>query len=1591
MALDSDVRRTLAKARRELLDLTTRNRLLNTSRSRARSSRLEIIDELSSEVFRRLVTDAKGMSFLPRPDSDEIASSDQLLLPQPEEDSERGAARHIDDKLQTALDSEQLQKRLLKLYYDARTFEEEQGVNILYLALGFLKWYEDANSDKERYAPLLLIPVSLTRTNAVTRFRLRYTGDDITTNLSLQARIQADFGLDLPDVPDIDDLDPTGYFRAVRDAVASQERWEVLENDIVLWFFSFAKFLMYRDLESECWPEDVTLEKRPLIQALLGEGFQGDPPLFRDSERLDHVLNPRDTFHVLDADSSQAVVIEEVRRGRNLVIQGPPGTGKSQTIANMIAAAVQAGKTVLFVAEKMAALEVVERRLDNIGLRDMCLELHSHKANKRAVLQDLERTLRLGEPSVADVDGHCEELIECRDRLNEYLRVLHTPVEPCGKTPYQVVGELVRLRAAGVRPPQFTLRSPRTWTDQDFRRRRDLLVDLVRRVEDIGIPKTSPWYGVGLDRVLPTDVDRLMSRLKELEERLERLRNAANELSSLFSIDAPKDVNGVSTVARLARHLALAPRMDRSSIGRQVWDDQRSQIDDLINAGRCLSEARAALEGVVTEEAWDSDWRSTRRALAAHGRSWLRWLYPSYRKAQTKLREFLREEPPRSLSDRLALVDRLMSAQRARSVVRDETSQALGKQAFGKLWAGEDSDWTALAGICEWETQCRESGIDVPFRKILAGLSEIPDLQRPLAAIRRDLKPAVEELRGILKSLRFDLPAGLGSEDVILTPLDRLIEKVRQWLDAPESLSKWVAYNVRRRKLETLGLGELMSEIDSGDTNACEAVARFELAYFEEIIRDVFDRETLLSEFSRSSYEELLERFRKLDARRIEVARQEVAMAHYRRVPTSSSEVGEIGLVRREIEKKRRHLPIRKLLTQAGRAIQAIKPVFMMSPISVAQYLEPGCLEFDLLLIDEASQVQPVDALGAVARARQLVVVGDSKQLPPTRFFSRMLSDEGDTESDQDLRTGDLESILGLCCAQNMPQRMLSWHYRSRHHSLIAVSNHEFYDNRLYVFPSPGDPGPGRGLLFHYIADGVFDRGKSATNRIEARRVAEAVMEHARRRPGQTLGVGAFSVAQRDAILDELELLRRDDPSLEPFFANSSPEPFFVKNLENIQGDERDVIFISVGYGKDSDGYMAMNFGPLSNDGGERRLNVLITRARDCCMVYSSIRAEDIDLNRARARGARALKAFLKYAETGMLDTGTFYRDEHDSEFERQVARAIAAHGYDVHAQVGVAGFFIDLAIVDPDAPGRYLLGVECDGASYHSARWARDRDRLRQAVLEARGWKIHRVWSTDWFQRPESELQRLLEALEEAKAAMANREVASHSPSVRLHVPDRSSIERTECTTVECRTQPGCPTEPYIVAAFRVKTTREIHELPTRELARVVAKIIEIEGPIHREEVARRVTQLWGLQRTGSRIRKAVDQAIRTLTNGAVRVLDGDFLASVRAANCPVRDRSEVAYSSIRKPEMLPPVEIRKAMIAIVQVHVGIRPAEAMVEAARLFGFKSTSSKLRQVMEREIEALVSSRILERRNGKLYFRGEAKERMSGGRAVPSSI
>jgi len=635
----------------------------------------------------------------------------------------------------------------------------------------------------------------------------------------------------------------------------------------------------------------------------------------------------------------------------------------------------------------------------------------------------------------------------------------------------------------------------------------------------------------------------------------------------------------------------------------------------------------------------------------------------------------------------------------------------------------------------------------------------------------------------------------------------------------------------------------------------------------------------------------------------------------------------------------------------------------MMSPLSIATFLPPGRVEFDLVIFDEASQVKPVDAFGAILRGKQLVVVGDTRQLPPTTFFDSAI-DADDDESE--LVTSDLESILGLCYLQGMPSRMLRWHYRSRHESLITVSNHEFYEDKLVIFPSPDLGKAEVGLVFHHLPDTVYGRAKSRANLKEASRVAEAVMQHARTKPDQSLGVAAFSSSQMRAILDQLEILRRQDLSCEGFFRSHPNEPFFVKNLENVQGDERDAIFISVGYGRTAEGLISMNFGPLNRQGGERRLNVLITRARRRCEVFTNLTADDIDLRRSNAWGVRALKRYLEYAQTGNLHLPVTTQAEPESPFEEAVAAELRRLGYQVECQVGSAGFSIDLAIIDEDRPGRYVLGIECDGASYHSAQSARDRDRLRQGVLENLGWTIHRVWSTDWFQNQRRELARLVNSIEVAKAHMGTRSASRVAAQAAIAQSTARPIERIKAPN---QRKAAFSVQPYRMAKLRVAPLHcELHEVPRDRMTRWIRLVVDVESPMHKEELARRIAGATGVKRIGHRIQCAFDIAVAYAVKKRMIAKRGPFLWTRGEKELTLRRRGSLPPVA-RKIEYIAPEELALAVTEAVTASFGMRRENIPPEVCRVLGFRRISEGMRKY----VDALVNKMV---KQGHLVSQGE---------------
>lgn len=530
----------------------------------------------------------------------------------------------------------------------------------------------------------------------------------------------------------------------------------------------------------------------------------------------------------------------------------------------------------------------------------------------------------------------------------------------------------------------------------------------------------------------------------------------------------------------------------------------------------------------------------------------------------------------------------------------------------------------------------------------------------------------------------------------------------------------------------------------------------------------------MLMQFSGVTHADIRKRFIELDNEVIKLNGEKCAFSISQRLVPAGNGKGAVGtwtedaVLSNEIAKQKRHIPIRQLINRAGKALIALKPCFMMGPLSAAQYLEAGKHKFDLVVMDEASQLKPEEALGAVARGNQLIVVGDPKQLPPTSFFDKMTTD-GTGNPDEDSAVEEAESILDVCSLIFQPVHRLRWHYRSQHHSLIAFSNRYFYNERpLIIFPSPHGHSNGLGIRSHYFPEGLYEGYR---NKVEAVKVADAVIAHFRNFPEHSLGVVTLNLSQRDLIEEEIDRRLKVYPQAQEYMGRWKDQgyPFFIKNLENVQGDERDVIYISTTYGRRPDGRFIMNFGPINKEQGWRRLNVLFTRAKKRVELFTSMSPSDIRIEQGTPRGVKALKDYLVYARDGLLEAPEITGKSFDSEFEVSVAGMLINKGYEVVPQLGVAGFFIDLAVRHPARPGDFLACIECDGATYHSGLSVRDRDRLRQEVLERLGWdgKIYRIWSTDWFKDPKRQLEKLLGFLDKLKELTPPLAVVEVAPEI--------------------------------------------------------------------------------------------------------------------------------------------------------------------------------------------------------------------------------
>ena len=1725
-----DPKDRLARWQRKLLDLSLRNNLLNFRASK-KSLKLDAPDPSGLED---LMSDAKDIKLLPRPDlMDGIDPRSQAIHESRERESlRRQFALDALKRREVFIDlsKDELESRMVELYRNARTTLQEGGANTLFLALGFLTWNR-ADKEEARYrAPLILIPVALSRRSVRSGFTMALHDDEPRFNPTLIEMLRQDFQLNLgiaeDELPrDEAGLDIAKVWKAVSVAVKDIKGWEVSE-EVVLGTFSFAKYLMWVDLTQRT----DQLRQSPVVKHLIDTPRDPYPSssVFPSPRILDKDYGPEQTFCPLPADSSQLSAVMAAARGKDFVLIGPPGTGKSQTISNLIAQCLAEGKRVLFVSEKIAALDVVYRRLREVGLGEFCLELHSSKARKADVLAQLKSSWEArGEVDTEVWQQAAERLKRTRDELNVYVERLHRR-HGNGRSIYDAIGAVTNGEDVAVLPLSWPSHAAHSQQDTE------LLREVVDRLEvnatavgaealahgpfqDIGHADWSPTWQQGvieaarqllpvcaellaayehfrgvtrlpavsltrrarvsiasLARCLPhaagrdwrfalaPDAGATVARLLEGNGLLQKHGELSAQLSSGWAPAVRASASKAAELLKLRREAHASLPAAWSSFALETLRKGTGMLEELHRLERSLSVRYA--EGVEQLNVYQLARDYTKAAKALWPLSWL-----GKRKVSQQLEAVVAGQGEPKVADDLAklvairdkrqelekldaadelagvwrglksrqdvlkaaalLQDALKAARASGSWTLDglePLSAGRGGDSLASdvkqlerlahldaqlaefrtldgstdgLWQGLEADVPALEaaiaftgalsdlrtagampekfdlvaqGACgprlakDHATLKEREGVETK----LAGLDDLKTVcsavwkkletdqeevaravafQRSIAAAVANLATGPEDVAQVCRALEQLVTEGNALLDVAgpvaaagnayLEALGRLqpgidllasrgsftVEGVSGYSDADvaqlksrveaiiaseHKLNAWCAWRKVSHQAMALGLNPIVAALTNGVLTPSEVRRAFETNYCRWWLNAVVDSEHVIRSFVSAEHERRISDFRALDKRFTDLTKAWLRANLCKGLPAPDdvTRSSEWGFLKHEITKKRAHKPLRELMSNIPTALTKLTPCLLMSPLSIAQYLAADAEPFDVVVFDEASQIPVWDAIGAIARGKQVVMVGDPKQLPPTNFFDRAES----SLDDEDVE-GDMESILDECMGATLPTLNLDWHYRSRNESLIAFSNHRYYGGRLVTFPSPVTED--RAVSFHYVK-GTYEKGGARVNKAEAKALVADIVKRLKS-PGfkeskLTIGVVTFNTEQQKLIEDLLDEERRQDPGLEPYFAESELEPLFVKNLESVQGDERDIMYFSITFGPDGSGAVSMNFGPMNRTGGERRLNVAVTRARHELRVFSTLRGDQMDLSRTQAIGVRDLKHFLEFAERGsraLLEASAGSLGGFDSPFEEAVAGALASRGWTLHTQVGASAFRVDLAVVHPDAPGCYLAGIECDGATYHRSATARDRDMLREQVLRGLGWEVLRIWSTDWWVNANGTLDRVCKQLNELlvvsramRAAEAERAAAGAEARDAI---EKAMAEAAPQPKADAATKPSGDAPPSAsqapgearqevdeVYARRVAVPSEHEHAVERlyaecdptsavevldpdaffdraydeRLQAMVACVVEQEGPILDLALSRRISRAHGWQRTGNRIQERVEEVARRL-----------------------------------------------------------------------------------------------------------------------------
>lgn len=1390
----------LDRWKKSLIDFSKRNQLLFF---KPRPTLTVNFENKADDIFKKIILESKSLALIEQikafntddfgavpMDPDELEPGmtlDDIGMDEPALDPT--VSHDFDNALQTDKDRKSLDQSLAKLKTRSTASLQEQGVNILYFALYFLNWNDSISTeDSETFykSPLLLVPAHISRKGLNGDFTVSAIEDEIRINPTLAYKLSRDYDLDLYQFEDelnnCEDLEEfQELIEKIRNFISdAHAKWQI-DDEAAISLFSFAKLSLYKDLEVN----EEKIINHQVIRQISGE-ILSEREMKKDldlkylvkANEIDMKLDPHQSNQILDADSSQEEAVYAAKAGASFVIQGPPGTGKSQTIANIIAESLSQNKKILFVSEKKAALEVVINRLKASNLDKYCLELHNSQKKKSEVIDSLRTSLE--DIKNLAMDNPREEFIEDINKvkadITKGIDELHKLRKPINMSLYELYGELARLNLEYQDSKiDFTIGNIEKINLEKLSELDYFFRQLAAQERIITGFDSFIWRNANLNNLSFELENDIKSNLIEFKSIVVKLAQYANPISQKYFARTTNNLSEFKWLAEASKLAINSPFPKKDWFDGGVLQNVQSLTIHAKIEHEEYQNDKGELLSRYSENFLELDHSELLTKFTQKFTGIFRFLNIDYWQSVSQIKKHALLNESRDLN---TIINDLQVAAEL-----DRKNQALNKEGaelslvLGDFYKDYDTDWDETITAIKWVQKVMgkfdSQNLPAPLLDLVsedAGDDEFDSFEKQT----EDLLKAYELVKFHLSFYNNLFPQP--NKDIEKLSFEELVDHLEDLISNITDIEDWIEFKALQSQAKELGLGQFLSSLveakfDCLDSEQIKAI--FHKKLYQSWVDKIEIENPIMRKFSGKTQELLVNKFNNIDKALVEKNNKQIAKKlgmNWIEYAANPSSKADMQVLSHEINKKKKHKPMRVLIKEIPDLLQTAKPCWMMSPLSVSQLIESdnSNVEFDLVIFDEASQIRTEDAVCSIYRAKQLILAGDSNQLPPTNFFNYI-------NEDDDYENSSFESVLDEC-AVFLDSKTLNWHYRSRHEDLIKFSNYYIYDNQLITFPSPIAKSQNYGVDFELIENGYYEKG-ARFNRKEAQRVASAILEHYSQNPDTSLGVIAFSEAQQFAIERELGKAMRADTSLQEKMQKHMDEEMtnslFIKNLENVQGDERDVIFFSIGYARDKKGNLSHNFGPLNREGGHRRLNVAVTRARNKLKVFSSITSADIDLSRTSAQGATLLKKYLAFSETC---SGAFKAEESSSEVadlatesqlillqqedsnpysdkdyfgvEESIARRLEAEGYAVERFLGASDYKIDIAVRSRKNPDNYILAIETDGKIYRNAKTCRDRERLRKQVLTSLGWDTHKIWARDWIRNSEDEFIKLTNML---------------------------------------------------------------------------------------------------------------------------------------------------------------------------------------------------------------------------------------------------